>query len=532
MSEEPMQESLVKRIQWLMSIRLLVITLTLAIGMLTSHGIITGGYARFYYYIGIYYVISLLYIVLVQRTIHFTFLAYFQIAIDLLAVSAIVDATMTDPINIYANLYVVVIVLSVIVLPRYGVLLSAVISSLVYLGIVMLHLPGFFSLYGQSSQEVFHVSYLYVTIFLGVGYLSHFISRLLSERSEEINRLKIMSNFVFRNISSGMFIVNTSSTIEFVNPAALQIVGCDSGALMGNNWRDVLGANDLDSINQRNALEAGHEIELACSNPNTLPVPVAVTYAPIEYGKKMFHIVLFRDLRQIKENEKRLMESERLGAIVEMSSTIAHELRNPLASISGSAQLLSENEPNQKLKKLADIIVKETDRLDTIVGDFLSNTRLRCLEISQTDLNELIVDVIVLLYNGRTLPENTKLIYHDSGEPLIMPIDEKQIKQAILNLGLNALDAMPGGGELEFSLIDDQSDSIEIRIRDTGIGMTSEVQKHIYDPFFSTKAKGSGVGMYVVKKIVQNHRGSIEFETEEAKGTTFHLYLPNNNVGL
>jgi signal transduction histidine kinase len=91
---------------------------------------------------------------------------------------------------------------------------------------------------------------------------------------------------------------------------------------------------------------------------------------------------------------------------------------------------------------------------------------------------------------------------------------------------------MPGGGELEFSLLVHQAGTIEIQVRDTGIGMTSEVQKHIYDPFFSTKAKGSGVGMYVVQKIVQNHRGTIEFDTVEGKGTTFHLYLPYTNSGL
>jgi two-component system sensor histidine kinase PilS (NtrC family) len=529
----PEERLLLKRIQWLMTIRLAVITITLIIGVLTSGGEFSAGYAKFYYYIAMYYVISLLYIVLMQRTSHFTFLAYFQIAVDLLAVTSIVDATMTDPINIYANLYVIVIVLSVVVLPRYGVLLSAVVSSLLYIGVILIHLPVFYKLGGFSYQEVFHVSYMYVTVFLGVGYLSHFISRLLRERSEEINRLKMMSNYVFRNINSGMFIVNTSGDIEFVNPAARQIIGCTAESLMGKNWRTVLGVHELDSVNQRNDLESGHEIELSCRRENGMVIPLAVTCAPIEYqhGRKMFHIVLFRDLRQMKENEKRMMESERLGAIVEMSSTIAHELRNPLASISGSAQLLAENEPEQKFKKLADIIVKEADRLDAIVDDFLSYTRLRGLEISQTDLNELVSEVIVLMYHGRTMPEDIKLIYHERPEPLIMPIDGKQMKQALFNLGINALEAMPGGGEIEFAILDNHPGRIEIRVRDTGVGMTSEVLKHIYDPFFSTKAKGSGVGMYVVQKIIQNHNGTIECETEEGKGTTFHIYLPYNNTG-
>ena len=516
------------RIQWLMSIRLAVITLTLIIGGITIGFSLSPQTARFYYYIIFYYCISLLYIVFMQRTSHFTFLACFQVAIDLLAVTSIVEMTMTEPINLYANFYVIVIVLSVIVLPHYGAIITAMLSSVLFVLIILYRMPFFYKLYDLSSQEVFHVTYMYITVFLGVGYLAHYISRILREKSEEIDQLRYLNNYVFRNISSGLFVVNASHTIEFVNPAAEAILEEPARELLGLDWHAVLGVNEIDSLNQRTALEAGVEMELQCSNRLAEKIPIAVTRAPVGQGNAghVHHVVLFRDLRQSKESEKRRLDAERLEAIVEMSATIAHELRNPLASISGSAELLVDRDQEPGSKKLANIIVKETDRLSAIVDDFLSYTRLRAMEIVQTDLNELITDVIVLLYNGRELPENTRLIFRDYPEPLIRPLDAAQLKQALFNLGLNALEAMPGGGEVEFALKEHPSHTIEISVRDTGIGMSPDVKAHIYDPFFSTKIYGTGVGMTVVQKVVQSHRGSISVESVEGKGTTVHIFLP------
>jgi signal transduction histidine kinase len=202
-----------------------------------------------------------------------------------------------------------------------------------------------------------------------------------------------------------------------------------------------------------------------------------------------------------------------------------------LASLSGSAQLLLEEVGNHETRRLADIIVRESERLNTIVEDFLSYTRLRSLEVSQTDINELVADVVVLLYHSRELPPNVKLIYRERDEPLLLPVDAKQLKQALLNLGINAIDAMPERGELELSVhTDTRPGMVELRVRDTGVGIAADALERIFEPFYSTKDAGSGIGLYVTLKVVESHRGTIEVESKVGVGTTFHIFIPATQV--
>jgi PAS domain S-box-containing protein len=366
-----------------------------------------------------------------------------------------------------------------------------------------------------------------------VGYLSNYLSGLLREKTEEVQVLRDQSNYVFRHINTGMLTVSNNGMIEFANSAAERILAMPAEQMYGQDWRNVLGVDSLDSIRDHRALEEGREVEMVCHDRLGEAVPLAVTYSNIEYphGKSPFHVVLFRDMRQIKQNEARDREADRLSAIVELSATIAHEIRNPLASLSGSAQLLLEEVENHETRRLADIIVRESERLNTIVEDFLSYTRLRSLEVSQTDINELVADVVVLLYHSRELPPNVKLIYRERDEPLMLPVDAKQLKQALLNLGINAIDAMPERGELELSVhTDTRPGMVEIRVRDTGIGIAPDALDRIFEPFYSTKDAGSGIGLYVTLKVVESHRGTIEVESKVGVGTTFHIFIPATQV--
>jgi two-component system sensor histidine kinase PilS (NtrC family) len=515
-----------QRIQWLMTIRLAVITVSLIIGT----GVYQITFGTFYYYVYFYYIASLLYIIYLQRTRHFAFLAHFQIAIDLTVVTSIV--ALTDPLQgVYGNLYLVIIVLSNIVLPRYGGLVTAGLSSALFVGVVALNyyrLPGYYD--AQFDRQYgFYITYMYVTVFCGVGYLSNYLSSLVREKSEEVQLLRDQSNYVFRHINTGMLTVSDGGMIDFANTAAERILSLPAELMQGRDWRDVLGVESLDSIHDHRALESGEEVEMVCHNRAGEKVPLAVTYSDIEYPQNStpFHIVLFRDMRQIKENEAREREAERLNAIVELSATIAHEIRNPLASLSGSAQLLLEELQQQEPRRLAEIIVREGERLNTIVEDFLSYTRLRSLEVSQTDINELVADVVVLLYHSRELPPNVKLIYREREDTLMLPVDAKQLKQALLNLGINALDAMPDGGELELSVhTETRRGMVELRVRDTGIGITPDAISQIFDPFYSTKEAGSGIGLYVTQKVVESHRGSIDVSSTPDQGTTFRIFIP------
>ncbi len=525
---DSMRDRMYVRVQWLMIIRLAVITVSLVIGFI----VLDIPFRTFYHYIAFYYLVSVLYIILFQQSRNFSFLGIFQISIDLLAITSIV--AILGPINsVFPTLYILVIVLSNIVFTQYGGLITAGASILLYLSTVLyLFLsasPDYIDTTLGGSRLAFYIAYIYVTIFGAVGYLSNYLSTLLREKSAEFQQLERQSNYVFRQINTGLLLVSDEGIVNYANRAAERILSCPQEQLIDVHWHQLLDIDSVDSVTVRNALEQGTEVELAARDHDGNIVPVATTVSPVEgpAGKTAFNIVLFRDLRAQRENQRQMLEGERLRAIVELSATVAHEIGNPLASISGSAELLLTRVHDDEQRRLLGIIGVETERLVAIVADFLSFTRLRSMVLASVNLNELLMDVVVLLHHSKKFPKGMKLIYHELPEPLHVVVDQKQIKQAFLNIGLNALEAMPDGGELELEIHPDgERGMVEVRMRDTGSGIPPDVLKHMFESFYTTKQEGSGIGLYVTQKIIQSHRGSITVESELGKGTTFHILLP------
>lgn len=512
------------RVQWLMVIRLIAITITLAIGFLVFNIPLDS----FYEFIAFYYLISVLYIILLQRSKHFSFLGFFQITIDLIAITSIV--TFAGPVDsVFPNLYILIILLSIIVFPTYGGIITAAVSVLMYISTILyLFLNSstdYINIMG-GHQVVFYVAYIYITIFVAVGYLSNYLSKILRQKSIEIERLVKQSNYVFKHINTGLLIIDNENIVTYANDAALKILSASEEDIYGINWQTLFDIEEIDDMISRNIFENKGEIELMAKR-----LPVAVSFSNIRdnSGEINFKIILFRDLTQQKSNEQKLLEAERLKAIANLSATVAHEIGNPLASISGSAEIMLNNVQEEKQKYLLQIICKEVDRLTDIVTDFLSFTRLRSVELTTFDLNNLIMDVVVLLHHSKQFPDNMKLIFKELPEPLNITSDEKQLKQAFINIGLNALEAMPNGGKLEISLIPDQrSDFVEVQISDTGVGIPEDTLNNIFDSFFTTKNNGSGIGLYVTQKIIHSHRGEISVESSPGKGSVFHITLPTN----
>lgn len=522
MSEEAEQQHLRTRIQWMMIIRLVVISVTLVVGSWLFNLTLT----PFYHYIYFYYIASLLYIIYLQRTREMAFLGLLQVMVDLMAVTSIL--LIADPVDtVYGSLYIVVIVFASLVFPRWGGMATAA-AALVLYAMCVLHsyrtAPVTFRV---TSDYAMFVTYIHTVMFLGVGYLANYLSRLLRKKTEELSQLRQQSDYVFQNIGTGMLIVDEAGLIRYANPAAARVLACETNELDGMHWHMVLGVDRVDSVHMRAALERGREVEVTANTRDGREAPLAVTMSPVAYpsGGAHYSIVLFRDLREQREHERRMRDATRLSGIVELSATIAHEIRNPLTSVSGSAELLLERLHDEEAQRLARTIMREVERLDAIVEDFLTFTRLRTMELTQCDLNELVTDVAVLLYHNRRFKPSMKIIYRELPEPLPVVVDVRQFKQALLNLGLNALDAMPQGGEVELT-VEPRASSVVITVRDTGTGIAPDVLARIFEPFFSTKEEGTGIGLYVTQRIIESHRGTITCSSEVGKGTTFRIELP------
>jgi two-component system sensor histidine kinase PilS (NtrC family) len=271
-----------------------------------------------------------------------------------------------------------------------------------------------------------------------------------------------------------------------------------------------------------------------------------------EEASKAGHVLIFQDVTEVVAMERQLRQSERLAALGEMSANMAHEIRNPLAAISGSVQVLRAGmtaaEVDPERDRLMQIVVRETDRLSGLIQDFLHYARPRPPSFQPVLLDSLVEDVVRLIESA--LPETVHLRV-EPGSGIFALADPSQLTQVLWNLCLNAVQAMPEGGELSVEVraaagepaqglesgrrngneggAREETDPprwAELAVADTGVGIPLEVQEHIFEPFFTTKKEGSGLGLSTVHRIVESHGGMLQVESEEGRGTTFRIHLP------
>ena len=236
-------------------------------------------------------------------------------------------------------------------------------------------------------------------------------------------------------------------------------------------------------------------------------------------------ICSFQDLTEIKRMEERVRHADRLAAIGRFAAGLAHEIRNPIGSIRGSVEVLRESlRPHGNDRRLMDIVLRESDRLDGIIRDFLDFSRPPRLVRVETDLLGLVDEVLLLLANRTPVSVH---ITREFPEPTLkVSVDPGQIRQALWNLCLNAVEAMPDGGELRAEVrARGEAEAVEIAVHDTGVGIPPTDRPHLFEPFFTTKPQGTGLGLALVHRIVEDHGAEIRVASEPGR-TCFTILLP------
>lgn len=224
--------------------------------------------------------------------------------------------------------------------------------------------------------------------------------------------------------------------------------------------------------------------------------------------------------------EEHLRRAERLSALGELSASMAHEIRNPLGSIKGAAEILRDAYSKDDARfEFVQILLKETDRLNHILQEFLDFARPKKPEVKEADLNEA-MEFVLTLTAREAKKQGVRIEKRLSPDIARLNMDPDLMKQAFLNLVLNAIQAMPNGGILTIESSTDGGDAV-VKVSDTGTGISSENRKRLFTPFFTTKKNGTGLGLAIVYRIIQNHNGRIDVESEPGKGTTFTIRIPN-----
>jgi len=340
---------------------------------------------------------------------------------------------------------------------------------------------------------------------------------------------------VLDNLSSGLVIIDHRGVVQRLNPAAQGILVLDEDQAVGRSMTDVFGKG-LHDFNRALAqvLAGGGPVlwrEIGIRRADGADLPVGISVSPIETtgGALTGAVAIFQDLTEINLMREKMREADQLAAVGELSAGIAHEIRNPLGSIRGSVEILAaELEPHGQERELMDLILRESRRVNDIITDFLSFARTRAARPKLEEMQPFLDDIVLQLRmhleekGGRTTVTHTV-----EPDDMLILMDAEQIKQVLLNLAMNAFEAMDYAGELSIAAeLDAHNTACLIRVADTGPGVPAEGRELLFKPFFTERRGGTGLGLSVVKRIVHEHGGQVGLISPPGEGAVFLVTLP------
>jgi two-component system sensor histidine kinase PilS (NtrC family) len=459
-----------------------------------------------------------------------------QFSWDLIFVLAIIYLT-GGLESLYSFLYILIIIASSVFLSRRQVLIVASAASILYGSLLDLQYFRYLPLFGGqplptglAEKDVFYAVAINVGAFLLTALLSGYLADRLrqSEQAREqkevdYGELQRLNQAILENINSGLLVVGNDRRIRLFNQAASRITGYRLEELYHRPVEIYFPPLEQIDWSGNYSLKRG-EMRLKNRQGGQLILGYSASHVRDPQNRDLGLLVSFQDLTEVKALEEQLKRSDRLAAVGRLASGLAHEIRNPLASISGSVQLLSEDQGiSEENRRLMGIVIKEVERLNLLLGDFLNFARPAPLQPEVVDLAAILDELVELLRAGGQAEGVT--IVRRYPEQVPMFIDRQKMRQALWDLLLNAVEsALPDGTvRIAVDLVNG-----EISVEDSGPGVDEKVRDRIFEPFFTTKEKGTGLGLANVYTNVQAHGGRVYVEASPLGGARFMIDLPEN----
>ena len=365
--------------------------------------------------------------------------------------------------------------------------------------------------------------------------------KFLSERTKKLENVYQFHKGIVQNISSGIVTIDFSGKITFINHTALKAVEYTYEDLINQPvnqlFADLYEAEDiLNDLLKNNNMFESKEVNLVTKTNKIIPIGFSTSKLQSNDSKFEGVILLFRDLTNLLNFRKQMERMERLATLGEVSAGIAHEIRNPLAGIKTSAQVLEESfSPNDFRAQLVSRIVKEIDRSNELLKKFFKFAKPSRPQQEFIDIEKVIEGVHLLLVSRM---KKRKIQFKSEYMPELPKVfvDESQLEQVIVNLMLNAMDSIENAGEIHVktnltkigSEIENshEKEMVLVQIIDTGTGIKDEIIEKIFNPFFTTKSEGVGMGLAISSRLVEENGGRLEVKSGIKKGANFLLYLP------
>ena len=544
--EQP--QALKRRLLWLMGARLLISTLLMGgtvVFQLKSIDRPTHPTENVVFWlVGATYCLTLVYSLLFPRFRNLYFFTSLQLSLDVLLVSLLVLATGVHE-SIFLFLYLLVVIGAAVLLYRRWAFLFALASLTMLALLLSMTMIDFFrswavlrNVVALKLPEFFYILTVYGMAFFLTAFLSSHLSEQLRHTGEmlkkqriDFDNLEALHQDIVRSLTSGLITADLKGHIQFFNRSACEQTGLLWPSLFGQSLVGIFP--ELDSFLRR--MESGehkfYRLEIPFERPDGEQRLFGCSLSPLHNRHKRQNgvLLLFQDLTPLKEMEEKARNREKMAALGEMAAGLAHEIRNPLSSLSGSIQLLrTELDLSEEHKVLMNIVIRETDRLNRLLGDFLMFARPKTLGKERQSLVSVLQEALHLFSQDQRYQAVEVCV--DVPDDLMLDVDKLLFHQIIWNLLLNGAQSMlPEGGTL---LVEGEKSSggTWVKISDSGAGVPALLKARIFEPFFSTRDHGSGLGLAVVQRIMAEHGGRIELEHVEPHGSRFCLFFPNANA--
>ena len=485
------------------------------------------------------FVVTILCALLQRRVRRVRAFAAAQLGIDVAVVSALVHFS-GGPDSFFAFLYVPITVYAALLFGRAGAYTASGLGAASYAAVLAIDarhglaeaVP--LALWGANAGGLLLVALL-------ASALSRERDRVgdaLAEKVRDLQSLRRLHERTVASLTSGLLTTDPAGTITSFNPEAERITGVPAADAIGQSLDAVIpGARDLVFESVRSTARSRARLRFRNRRGDELFLGLAGSVLRDAADAPGGFVVIFQDVTKVVEMEAQLRRHERLAGVGQLAADLAHEIRNPLAAISGSIQILEGGGDADEARRLMEIVVRETDRLNALITDFLHFARPGPAKPEAVEIAGALADMRQIFETVR--PPSVELVV-EAPAALHVLVDDRQLRQLLWNLFLNAIQAMPEGGRLAIEAAlpaQDEADAgrtrpaegprfAEIRVADTGTGIPEAVLDRIFDPFFTTKEEGSGLGLATVHRIVEGNGGHVSVESAVGRGTTVRVLLP------
>lgn len=535
-----------RKLLWLIGVRFVTITILLGSGMLVQFR--TPGLwpaEPFFALVGLSYTFTVVFLMTLSQVEQRRWLIDVQLATDVVVISAVV--LITGGVSSYfSTLYALPIIGGSILQFRRGGLLVGSLSALLYSGVVVGQYQGAFGLLEAQWPAIgllprpaatlaFYMAGLDVFGFLAVAAFSGYLAERLrsadaslARASTEIADLQAFNEHVIESLTSGLATTDRDGRILTFNRAGGQITGYAASDVAGRPIFELLHLPEEFEHRLAGTVSGSHRLDLPFVRPDGREIDLGLNAAPLNTpGGQAGFLIVFQDVTETKRLQRKSAVQKRLAAVGEMAAGIAHEVRNPLASMSGSIQILRQELPlNAEQRQLMDIVVRESDRLNETIKSFLAYARPQRVSTRRFDFRRAVNDTALLLQHSPESADSHHIQVDVPPTPVWFDADEGQMRQVVWNLATNGIRAMPDGGNLVVGVQFEEPASVALRVRDEGVGIPADELDSMLQPFHGRFSQGTGLGLAIVHRIVSDHGGDLQVTSAPGAGTTVCVRLP------